>query len=162
MYGPTGHWLNIIRTTQRLERRFTTQVCNALWHCSATAFGNAEPQRRGGNAVLATTRVASGLRQRGVATTCGVERLAEYSWNRTVWNLEFDETIPPVLHAYTNNMGPVINFVEPRNLDEVSNRIPPTSQMWVATARLRKRYNTYAHAQQYMYIYVCMYTYIYI
>ena len=34
------------------ESRFTTQVRSTLWHCSATAFGNPEPQRHSGNAGL--------------------------------------------------------------------------------------------------------------
>ena len=33
---------------------------------------------------------------------------------------------PSVFHAYTGNMKPAKGFFEPNNLDEVSNRIPPT------------------------------------
>ena len=32
-----------------------------------------------------------------------------------------------VSHAYTNNIRPVIGLFEPNNIDEVSNRTPPTS-----------------------------------
>ena len=38
---------------------------------------------------------------------------------------------PSVFHAYTSKMRPAIGFFEPRNLDEVSNRIPPTSHSGV-------------------------------
>ena len=34
---------------------------------------------------------------------------------------------PSVFHAYTNNTRPVIGFFELHELDEVSNRVPPTS-----------------------------------
>ena len=48
-----------------------------------------------------------------------------------------------VFHAYTWQMGPVICFFEQRSLDEVSNRIPPTSQSRpgaiAAGAPLRRR-----------------------
>ena len=37
---------------------------------------------------------------------------------------------PSVLHAYTSKLKIVIDFFEPQNLDEVSNRIPPTPQCW--------------------------------
>ena len=85
------------------------------------------------------------------------ERLVEYCWNSTVWNLEVDEAVPPcdrtppVFHAYyiyiyiyiyicmyihmyiyiyiyINKLRPVIGLFEPTNLDEVPSRIPPTSQ----------------------------------
>ena len=36
---------------------------------------------------------------------------------------------PSVLHAYISRWRPVTGFFEPRNLDEVSNCIPPTSQI---------------------------------
>ena len=33
---------------------------------------------------------------------------------------------PSVVHAYTYNRRPAIDVVEPKHLDEVSNRVPPT------------------------------------
>ena len=50
-----------------------------------------------------------------------------YCWHSIVWNLEFDETVPPVFRAYTNKLRPVMGLFETQQLDEVSNRIPPTS-----------------------------------
>ena len=35
---------------------------------------------------------------------------------------------PSVTHAHTSKLRPVKCFFEPNNLDEVSNRIPPTSR----------------------------------
>ena len=52
---------------------------------------------------------------------------------------------PSVFHAYTLKLRPAIGFFEPQNLDEVSNRIPPTSQSakhgraWVGTPVERSR-----------------------
>ena len=34
---------------------------------------------------------------------------------------------PSVFHAYINQLRPMMGFVEPKHLDEISNRIPPTS-----------------------------------
>ena len=34
---------------------------------------------------------------------------------------------PSVVHTDTNKLKPIIGFVEPTNLDEDSNRVPPTS-----------------------------------
>ena len=75
-----------------------------------------------------------------------IERLAEYSWNRTVLNLEFDETVPLCFHTYTTNLRLAMFLFEPTNLDEV----------------------IYIHIYIYIYIYICMcicvcvYRYIYI
>ena len=57
------------------------------------------------------------------------ERLAEYCWTSTVWNLEFGETVPPVFHAYTSELEPVIVLFEAHKFDKASNCIPPTSHV---------------------------------
>ena len=54
-------------------------------------------------------------------------RLAKHCRNSILWNLEFDETEPLCFHALTNKRRQVIVLFEPKQLDEVSNRIPPTS-----------------------------------
>ena len=60
----------------------------------------------------------------------GREGLAEYCWNGTVWNLEFDETVPLCVSRIYQQIEAHkwFLFFEPTNLDEVSNRIPPTSE----------------------------------
>ena len=35
------------------------------------------------------------------------ERLVEYCWSRIIWNLEFDETVPPAFYAHTSKLRPV-------------------------------------------------------
>ena len=70
---------------------------------------------------------------------CIHERLAEYRW------FEISNSMTPcpsVLHAYTNTMKPVIGILGPTSLDEVSNRIPPTSQSTDGTCADPKRCNT--------------------
>ena len=61
------------------------------------------------------------------------ERLAGYCWTGImVWDLEFDETVPPICHAFwtrTTKVRPVLGFSEQKQLDEASNRIPPTTQV---------------------------------
>ena len=58
-------------------------------------------------------------------------RLADYCWTSTVWNLEFDETVPFV-------MRPVIGFFEPTNIEEVSSRTPPTSHILTSKGRMSR------------------------
>ena len=46
--------------------------------------------------------------------------------------LEISNSMKPylsVLHAYTSKLRPVTGFFEPKQIDEVSNRIPPTSRL---------------------------------
>ena len=67
------------------------------------------------------------------------ESLAEYCWISAAWNLEFDETVPLCFsHTHTRKLRPVIGFWGLKHLDEVSNRIPPTShsrrQVWTSTS----------------------------
>ena len=53
-------------------------------------------------------------------------------WRNTVELVLFEisnsmKPYPSVFRTYTNKLRPIIGFWEPTNLDEVSNRIPPTS-----------------------------------
>ena len=55
-------------------------------------------------------------------------------WPNTVETVLFEisnsmKPYPSVVHAYTSKSRPAIGFFEPTNLDEVSNRIPPTSHL---------------------------------
>ena len=55
-------------------------------------------------------------------------------WRNTVETVLFEisssiKTHPSGFHAYTSKFRPMTGLVEPTNLDEASNRIPPTSQM---------------------------------
>ena len=55
-------------------------------------------------------------------------------WRNTVEIVLFDisnslKPYPPEFLAYTSKMRPVIGFSEPAKLIEVSNRIPPTSDI---------------------------------
>ena len=55
-------------------------------------------------------------------------------WRNTVELVLFEilnsmKLYPSVFHAYTYNMRPVTGFLSQQQLDEVSNRIPPTSHM---------------------------------
>ena len=40
----------------------------------------------------------------------------------------YQSVVPSVCHAHTIKLKPLTGFSEPRNLDEASDRIPPTSQ----------------------------------
>ena len=44
---------------------------------------------------------------------------------------------PSVIRAYTNKSRPTIGFSEPNKLDEVSNRMPPTSHSLAASPARR-------------------------
>ena len=51
--------------------------------------------------------------------------------------LEISNSMKPyasVVHAYTNKLIPEIDFFEPKQLDEASNRVPPTSHYWIRIA----------------------------
>ena len=109
--------------------------------------------------------------------TLVIERLGEYCWNCTVWNLEFDETVPLCVHAYISRLRPVIGLFEPTHFDEASNCILPTDQwcyrstwqIWrVLTCMSRCLQIGPIPSKQlgiicvYIYIYIYMYIYIYI
>ena len=61
---------------------------------------------------------------------CQVERFAEYCWNDTVWNLEFDETVPCCCSRMYKSIEARDTLFESTNIDEVSNIFPPTSHRW--------------------------------
>ena len=57
-------------------------------------------------------------------------------WRSTVEIVLFDisnsmKPYPPVFHAYTSKWRPVTGFFEPQAFDYISNRIPPTSHLWL-------------------------------
>ena len=52
--------------------------------------------------------------------------LAEYCWNSTVWNLEFDETVPLCFHAYTGQLRLGINLLS----QTISMSVPMYSRYW--------------------------------
>ena len=74
--------------------------------------------------------VATSLKQIniGVPTALDCERLAGQYWNSTVWNVEFGETVPLCVSCIYQWTEARDRFFEPEHLDEVSNRIPSTSQ----------------------------------
>ena len=69
------------------------------------------------------------------------ERVSVRGWRKIVETVLFEISIstklyPSVFHAYTSKVGLAIVLFEARNLDEVSNRIPPTSQSMKARSFL--------------------------
>ena len=73
-------------------------------------------------------------------------------WLNTVETVLFEMShsmrpYPSVFHACTRKLRPAIGVFEPRNIDEASNRIPPTSQTFdVTRARAHELvYLRYAH-----------------
>ena len=76
--------------------------------------------------VYVRARLLARSRRRRHIQTCARMR----GWRNTVEaNLEFDETVPSVVHAHTSNLRPAKDPFAPTYIDEVSNHIPPTSQL---------------------------------
>ena len=71
----------------------------------------------------------------GQVESCGVPVMR--GWRNTVEIVLLETSnsmnpYPSVFYACASRLRPAISFVEPTNLDEASNRIPPTSQVGAA------------------------------
>ena len=90
------------------------------------------------------------------------ERLAEYRWNSTVWNLEFDEIVPLCLSCQIPNNEPMICFLEPT----CSMRFPTTFRQPLICGKVgavgSRRRNPSWSCREYIYVYIHTYIYIYI
>ena len=69
-------------------------------------------------------------------------------WRNTVEIVLFEisnsmKPYPSVVYAYTNKMRAVTGCLEPKHLDKVSNRIPPTSQSTRESDQLKCEYCSY-------------------
>ena len=70
-----------------------------------------------------------------VSTAPPLMNLELRGWRNTVEIVLFEiansmKPYPSVYHAYTSKLRPAIVLFEPTNLDEVSDRIPPTSHLF--------------------------------
>ena len=65
--------------------------------------------------------------------------VAEHCWYSPAWDLESDETVPPLLFTQIPvNWGPRLVLFEPRETDEASNCIPPTSLLRLIPSGTRR------------------------